>query len=481
MAKNKEDALNLVSGGRSPLMVVWRLSWPVFLEQVLTTLVGYADTAMVGSLGPAATASTSISNPIVFLVNGVIMALGVGVTALISRSIGARDYRQAKVLIRHSLLILLCLGLPIGIVVGLLSRVIPQLMGAGPDILDLAARYNLIVAFGRPFQIASMLFCSVYRGCGDTKTPLMINTGVNVLNVIGNYFLIFPTRPVALMGMTVTMPGAGWGVAGAAASTAFSMFVGGLAAVLPLFAKNNVLRITPRDDFRPNFPLLRQIFRISLPAMLERVCMSGAQIIITSSVASLGTIVIAANTVYLTAESIAYMPGFAFATAATTLVGQALGAKRVDLAKKYNYVALYASFAVMALAGLGLYVFAVPLVSIFSQDAQVIALAAQCLRIVAFLEPPQTGAMVLGGSMRGAGDTFWPFLFTAIGMWGVRALGAVLCIRFWGMGLPGACVCMLIESFLRCLLMWLRFATGKWVHAIKDLPPEPEEKTAARA
>lgn len=474
-SKDANNKLNLVTGGRNPLLTVLLLSWPVFLEQILTTLVGYADTAMVGSLGPVATAATSISNPIVMLVNGVVMALGVGVTALVSRSIGANDLKQARVLIRHAILILLYLGLPIGILVGCLYRVIPMFMGAGPDLLDTAALYNLIVAFGRPFQIASMLFCSVYRGCGDTKTPLLINSGVNILNVIGNFLLIYPTRVLTLGGFSFTMLGAGWGVAGAAASTAFSMAVGGVAALLPIFSKRNVLRISWRDDFHLNFPLTRQIFHISLPAMLERLCMSGAQVVITSSIASLGTITIAANTVYLTAESIAFMPGFAFSIAATTLVGQALGAKRVDLARRFTHVALLASVVVMILAGAALYLFAVPLVSIFSSDPAVIALAAQCLQIVAFLEPPQTGATVFAGSLRGAGDTMWPFIITAIGMWGIRALGAVIFIRFLHMGLPAACVCMLVESFIRCFLFWLRFRTGKWAHAVKLDAPEPQK------
>ena len=468
LSRNRENALNLIHSGRSPLLIVLMLSWPVLLEQILTTLVGYADTAMVGSLGPAATASTSISNPVVFLINGVIMSLGVGITALISRSIGARDFKTAQVLIRHSILILVFLGLPVGILLAFLSRLIPQFMGATEEILPLATTYNLIVSFGRPFQIASMLFCSVFRGCGDTKTPLYINTTVNIINVIGNFFLIYPSRFLTILSVNIWMPGAGMGVAGAAASTAFSMFIGGILAIRPLFSKKNVLQISLKDSYRPDFPLLKQIFKISVPAMLERVLMSTAQIVITSSIASLGTIVIAANTVYLTAESIAYMPGFAFATAATTLVGQALGAGEPENAKKYNKISLLASLVVMTISGAGLYFLAEPLVSLFSSDAQVIALAAQCLRIVAFLEPPQTGAMVYGGSMRGAGDTLWPFLITAAGMWGIRAAGAVLTIRILGLGLPGACFCMLIESFVRFFLMGIRFHTGKWIHAIKS-------------
>ena len=467
--RTKEKAITLVGSGRSPLAIVLLLAWPIFLEQILTTLVGYADTAMVGSLGATATAAVSISNSVIMLVNGSIMAMGVGVTALVSRSIGANELEIAKKLIRHTVLLLLYLGLPIGIILGLLSRMIPLWMGAEPDVLEAATQYNIITAFGRPFQIASMLFCSVYRGCGDTKTPLWINSGVNVLNVIGNFFLIYPTRPVEILGLSFYIPGAGWGVNGAAAATALSMMIGGIIAVALVFFRESPFRISLRQSYKVDWLLTRQIFHISFPAIMERLCMSGAQIVITASIASLGTITIAANTVYLTAESIAYMPGFAFATAVTTLVGQALGAEKPKLAEKYAYTCLFSSMVVMVFAGAILFFFAGPLVNIFTPDQQVIALASQCLCIVAFLEPPQSGAQVLAGALRGAGDTLWPLIITIAGMWGIRAIGAVICIRFLGMGLPAACTCMLIESFLRLLLFWLRFRTGKWKHAIQKI------------
>lgn len=473
---SKHHIINAADGSRPPLLTVLLLSWPIFLEQILTTLVGYADTAMVGSLGAVATASVSISNSVIMLVNGVIMAMGVGVTALVSRSVGAEDLQMAKKLIRHTVLILLYLGLPIGIVLGLMSRLIPLWMGAGSDIIEPATQYNIITAFGRPFQIASMLFCSVYRGCGDTRTPLWINGGVNILNVIGNFFLIYPTRQMDFLGWEITMPGAGWGVNGAAASTAVSMILGGLIAVGLVFVKETPLRISFRESYRVDWVLTRQIFKISFPAIMERLCMSGAQVVITAAIASLGTITIAANTVYLTAESIAYMPGFAFATAATTLVGQALGAKQHKLAEKYTYTSLWSSMIVMTIAGACLFLFATPLVSIFTPDRQVIVLAAQCLCIVAFLEPPQTGATVIAGALRGAGDTLWPLIITIVGMWGIRAVGAVICIRVLGMGLPAACVCMLIESFVRLALFWLRFRTGKWKHAIKKIESSDEKE-----
>jgi len=147
-------------------------------------------------------------------------------------------------------------------------------------------------------------------------------------------------------------------------------------------------------------------------------------------------------------------------------VGQSLGAGKPKLAEKFAYTCLAASVIIMCVAGLGLYIFAEPLVRIFTPDAAVIALAVQCLRTVAFLEPPQSGAQVFAGALRGAGDTMWAMIITMIGMWGIRAAGAFVCLRLLRMDLPAACMCMVVESFVRMLLFWLRFRTGRWKYAI---------------
>ncbi|MBR4056583.1 MAG: MATE family efflux transporter [Oscillospiraceae bacterium] len=465
MQKTKEERRAiLLDESRSPVRNIIWLAWPIFLENVLSTLVSYADTAMVGALGAYATASVSISNSVVFLFNGTILALGVGVTALISQSIGAQDYDLTKKLARHAVLILLYLGLPIALLLGLGSRLIPLWMGAGPDIIDYATKYNIIVAFGRPFAIASMLIFSAMRGCGDTKTPLRINIGVNIANVVGNFFLINPTRTVEILGMNIKIIGAGWGVAGAAAATAFSWFLGGGAALLILFRKKSLpMCISIKDSFRMDFKVMGRILKISIPAMVERVCMSLAGVVIARNIASLGTVAIAANSVYVTAEGIAFMPGFAFASASTTLVGQSIGAKKTDLASRYMRSCVITAVIVMAVAGAGLFFFGKYIVRVFTPDPDVIALATVCLQIAALLQPAQTGAMVFAGGLRGAGDTLWPMIITASCMWVFRAgIGAILCIGVFGLGLPAAVWCMVADSYVRFFLFFLRTKSGKW-------------------
>lgn len=458
--------MDLTDDSISPIRIILYLAWPLFLEQILSTFVSFADTAMVGSLGVNATASISISNSFVFLLNGAIMSLGVGITAYVARTVGAKDYEAAKSYIRHALIILVFVGVPLVVITVALHRQIPAWMGAAPEILDQASDYLLITSVFRIFSLAQMLLSSVFRGRGDTKTPFRINVFINVLNIVGNYLLINPSHTITLGSLSIPIVGAGLGVKGAALSTGISWLIGGSALAVMLFAKDDPTKISIRDSFKPDFPLLGRVISISVPAMLERICMSSAGIIMTKTIASMGTTVVAANSVYSTAESISYMPAFAFATAATTLVGQALGAKKPQLAIRYtNYTNAIGAF-IMVLAGVGLYVFAEQLVSIITPDPNAIALAAKCLRIVAFIQPIQSLAWVYAGALRGAGDTKWPFYITASCNWLIRTLGATLCVRVFHMGLPEAVVCMCADNAVRALCMYLRFRTGKWQHAI---------------
>lgn len=462
--------LNVTDESRSVPMTIFLLAWPVFIEQIFTTLVSFADTAMVGSLGKEATAAISISNSPIFLLNGIIMSLGVGVTTMVAHAVGAGDKARAQTLMRHAFLVLLYVGVPITIIVASLSRMIPLWMGAGEDIIDTATNYNLIVSAGRVFMLASMVLNSAFRGYGDTKTPMMLNIVMNMINVIGNYLLINPTHPVNIFGLTITVPGAGWGVEGAAVATALGMTVAGVMALYIAFRKSNPYRISLKGKgaFLPDKKLTRQIFKISFPAMLERICMSSSGIFVTSSIATLGTVSIAANSLFLSAESLSYMPAFAFQMAITTLVGQSLGAKKPDLAVKFLRWTLIMGTVIMAITTVALYVFASPLIGVFTPDQEVIDMAAKCLRIVALIQIPQMAAWVFGGLLRGAGDTKIIFYITAATNWGIRTLFSVLVIRVFHLDLIATIWVMCTEILVRLVLLYLRYRSGKWKTIMKN-------------
>lgn len=463
-----ERSFNVTDEKNGVVKTIFLLAWPVFLEQIFTTLVGYADTAMVGSLGAGATASVSISQSPLMLLNSVVMSLGVGITTLVARGVGAGDKEQVRKLMHHAILAIVFIGLPISLLTIALHRLIPYWMGAAPDILDTAAQYNLIVCIGRIFMTTSMMLNAAFRGYGDTKTPLYGNTAMNVINVIFNFLLIYPTRELNILGLRFSMFGAGLGVKGAAIATAIGMTVAGLFTLYVAFFRKGDYRIPLRGNWKIDWVLTKQIFRISLPAMLERIFMSSAGIITSRTIASLGTVNVAANSLCLTAESISFMPAFAFQTAVTTLVGQSLGAKKPELAERFVRATAFLGMGLMVFTGIGLYVLSEQIISIFTPDADVIALASQCLRVTAFMQVPQVAAWVLAGVLRGAGDTKINFYITAATNWLIRTVGCVLVIRAFHLGLVQIQYVILAEIIVRLGLLYWRYRTGIWKTAIKD-------------
>ena len=474
MASNKKK-LNVTDESRSTFMTIILLAWPVFVEQIFSTLVSFADTAMVGSLGATATASISISNSPIFLLNGIIMSLGVGITALVARATGAGNVDLVKKLMRHTLLVILYVGVPITAIVLLLSRQIPLWMGAGEDIIDTAARYNFIVSCGRIFSLTSMILNSAFRGYGDTKTPMKANMIMNIVNVVGNFLLINPTRELTVWGFTFTMPGAGWGVDGAAVATAIGMTVAGCIALRNAFKKKNEYRISFKEkgSLLPDRDLTKQIFKISLPAMLERMCMSSSGIFVTSSIATLGTANIAANSLCLSAESLSFMPAFAFQMAITTLVGQSLGAEKPKLAEKFVKTTMIMGVVVMLITGGALYIFSEQLIGIFTPDKEVIKIAAECLELMALIQAPQVAAWIFSGVLRGSGDTTVNFYISASTNWGVRTLFSVIAIRFMGLPLLASFAVMAIEICVRLALLYIRYRSGKWKTIMKKIEKKP--------
>ena len=456
---------SILDENNSPLSVILMLAWPIFVEQVLVALVGAVDTAMVGSLGAAATAAVAINYSPNMLITSVFLALGVGFTSLIARSIGAGRLERARVLVRQSLLSVIAVGLPLSVLCYVFAREIPIWMGGEAEILNDAEIYNRILALSLLFRGLTMALTAIYRGYGDSKTPMVINILMNVLNFVGNYFLIYPTRTVHYFGLEFTMFGCGWGVAGAAIASTLAGILGGLALAVLCFSKNSPMHISIHDDFRPNWPELSAVVRVSLPVMLERIAMSGAFIVVSHAVATLGTAAVAAQNLSGTAESISFMPGFAFGEAVTTLFGQSIGAKKPRLAHKYVVHTLRISSFIMFFMSLALYFGSASIISLFTPDAEVNAMGADLLKILAVIQIPQVAAMVYSGALKGAGDTKSCFLIALISMWGVRLLGTVICVHGLGMGLNATCVCMCLDNVVRWFLFRTQYRRKGWAAA----------------
>ena len=454
--------INIFDPTKKPFQIVLALALPIFIENILSTLLHYVDAAMVGQLGAYATAAVSLLNQAMFLITGAVLAMGVGITALVARAIGARDEEMAKKLTRHAVLLAIYLGIPMCVVYALLCPYLPIWLGAGPDVAPYATNYNLIVACGRPFAMFSMVMGSVLRGSGDTKTPLRINLFSNVVNAVLNFLLIYETRDLTVFGITFRMWGAGMGVNGAAVATAASMVVGFVFFLRYVFFHPSPIQISLHQSYRFDFGLFRQVSRIGLPALFERVSNQTAGMLITSTVAVLGTQALAANTLFNTAMELAIMPAFSIGSAATTIVGQYLGAERPDEAEKYVYRIQKYGLVVIVVISLILYVLAEPLIGLFTIDEEVRVMGAACLRIAIFFQPFQLVCSVFAGALRGAGDTRSTFLYIAVSTWFFRVAGSLLSIRVFGMDVTAIAWFFGLDMALRSLLFFLRFRSGKW-------------------
>lgn len=441
------------------------LAWPTIAEQILQIMVSYVDTAMVGSLGAQATASIAINSSFIHLINGVMNAAALGFGVQMARLIGEGRPEKARQVIRQGLLVMLMAGLGLTLAIQLAADRVPAWLGGAPAILAHAAAYLRIV-MSASLMSMSVIFCgTMLRFAGDTKTPLLYNILTNLLNVAGNFFLIFHPRTVHIMGHSFHVWGAGMGVEGAALATAAATAFSGLMLLRALFSNAFPLKVSLKGECSLDRDILNYAWHLGAPAAYERLILSSGQILMTRLVAGLGTASLAAYHLANTAESISYMPGYGLAVAATTLVAQSLGAEKPLLAWQYAKRCTQYGVGSMAFAGLMMFLFSRQLMMIFTPDPQVIALGAIGLKIMAFSEPFFALAIVISGVLRGAGDTKRPFYYTSIGMWGVRVGTVILLCYVLEIGVYGAWVGMILDLMVRGILSLRRFLGGQWMGA----------------
>lgn len=439
------------------------LAWPAIAEQILGTLISYVDTGMVGVLGATATAAVAVNAACIWLANGILAGIGVGYSIQVANHIGAGETEKAKTVVRQAMLAMLVAGLTFLVLFQLLASHLPQWLGAKPDVLPQAVKYLRYYSLGFPFTVAIAIFCAVLRCMGDTRRPLFINTFSNILNIIFNFFLIYDTRSVTLLGKAFTVPGAGLGVSGAAIGSALAMAIAGILSITSVFERRRPIHIELTEDYRPDRAVIRQAALLGVPYMAERTTINLGQIAMTALVAHLGTVSLAANHIATTAEGFCYLPAYGISFAATALVGQAVGARNREDARAFGALSGIAGFLLSTLTGAILFLFARPLASLFTTDLQVITETALVLRIVSVSEPLFAASIVFSGALRGAHDVRFP-MFLALGsMWGIRVVLAPIFVLHLGMGLAGVWAAMAIDLCIRGILCIFRWRSGRWI------------------
>jgi putative MATE family efflux protein len=456
-----QDLLSYIREGRTmtqreKLNLIVQLSIPSILAQLSATVMFFIDASMVGHLGAKASASIGIVESTGWLMGGLASAVNMGFSVQVAHFIGANDFEGARRVLRQSLICSLVWSILLSITCLAISPFLPYWLGGSAEIASDASLYFAIIGLcGIFFQMeglaGSMLKCS-----GNMKVPSMLNIGMCVMDVVFNYLFIY------ILDL---------GVMGAAMGTGLAELVTAILMLYFLLVKSDMLHLKGRPgSFRPKSDTIGTAFKIGAPMGLQHMLMGGAYVVSTYIVAPLGTVAIAAHSLAITVESLCYMPGYGIAEAATTLVGQGIGAGQRTLTRSFAHLSVGLGIVVMTLMGILMWIFAPQLMTLMSPVQEVITMGTSILRIEAWAEPLFAAAIVCNGVFVGAGDTLKPAIMNLLSMWGVRLTLAWYLAKDYG--LKGVWMAMATELTFRGIIFLWRLFVGKWNQKLITTPKQ---------
>ena len=455
MGKKKSDILlEAIREGkplsnREKLNLIIGLSIPSILAQITSVVMFFIDQAMIGRVGVEAAAACGLVETSTWFCGSLTSAASMGFSVQVAHFIGANDFKKAREVFRHGLICCFLFSLFIAVTGLIISPHLPFWLGGGADIARDATIYFGIFMLVLPFFQINGLAGSMLKCSGNMRIPSIMSISMCIMDVVFNYIFIFIFH---------------LGVLGVAIGTALAIVIGGSIQAWFAIFKNAILNLRQDNEpFRWIGSYIKNALKIASPMAIQSMLMSGAQIVSTIIVAPLGNIAIAANTFGITAESLCYMPGYGIGEAATTLVGQSMGASRRDICKNFAWMSVGLGMAIMAFMGMLMYIFAPELMALMTPMAEIQELGAKCLRIEAFAEPMFAASIVSYSVCVGAGDTLKPAALNLLSMWCVRLTLAALLARDYG--LQGVWTAMAIELTVRGLLFLIRLWRGQWMQA----------------
>jgi len=438
------------------LRTVMALALPVVAANVLQTLVNVVDVFMAGRLGPLAVAAVGLAGSIRMLIIVVVMAVTAGAMALAAQAKGARDPVALQDVTRQTLMLSLSMGLLLSLVGVLVSRpMMTFLNGGGPtEVVEAGSAYLIILFAGTVLMVVHVALTSLMQGAGDTVSPLWVAGVTNLANILFNWLFMFGPGPFPALG-----------VPGAALGTVAARVIGLGLVLLFIFRGRNVIE-WPRGSWRVNAQRLRDLLAIGIPSGLQSFAYTASGFLVLRAITATpsGSYGAAAYAIGLQIESFAFMPGVAFSVAATSLVGQAIGAWQLDSAWRAGRAALTLGIALMGSVGVLLLLFAGPLVRAFDPSAHPVVLAdgRAYLMINGAMQPILAVFMVLNGSLRGAGDMRAGLIGTVAGRW----LVTVPLAWWWGVGLgwgtTGIWSALFAGVTVQAIWVALRWRSGTW-------------------
>lgn len=436
------------------------IAWPVLMELALSSVFGMIDMMMLGNISDneyaaIAVSSVGLTNQPLFLALSVVQALNVGGTAMIARYYGAGEKMRMENVLKHVMIFGLIFSIPISAFGLIFAENILAFMGGNPATVAIGADYFRVICISYLFQSFNISITGALRGIGQTKIPMRINLLVNFFNVIGNAILIY-----GLFGFPEL------GVVGAATSTATANLIASFLLVRFLMRGNSELSLSFKHKFTFHKLTLKNLARIGMPSAIEQLILRAGVILFVQIVSSLGTVIFAAHQIGMNILSLTFTTGTALGIASSSLVGRSLGKKDTDLAEEYAIKTSKMGALLGTLIGVVLFFSSEAIVGLYSNDPAIIESASVALKIIAFVQPFQTHQLIVAGSLRGAGDTIFPLVSTFAGVLVVRVLTAYYFVFVLDLGLIGAWMGIVLDQFLRWLLVGGRFKSGKWKHVV---------------
>ncbi|MCX5662403.1 MAG: MATE family efflux transporter [Planctomycetota bacterium] len=453
-AEPKRELSGKLAGLTLPQQVFTLALWPL-LEQVLSFLVGFVDTMLAGRLSVEAAGAIGVAAYVVWAVNLIQMALGVGSTAIVSRAIGARNRRVANAVLGQSLTLAVCAGLA---TMGALYAAAPTLgafISLKGESLEYATLFLRTVCFATPLSGVLFVGMACLRGAGDVVTPFRVMVVVNTVNALASALLVFGPAPFG-----------GHGVQGIAIATVLAWALGATLMAVALLRNWGGLRLHWR---RLGFdgPTIARIARLAAPNFLESSGVWIGQFLVLWVVGQvslkLGTpAAVAAHAVAVRVEAISYLPGTAMGIAAATLAGQYLGLGDPARARQAIRLCWFAGMAIMGCVGLVFVLVPEQLVRIMTDKPELLELAPPLLRICGPIEVFFATHIILSMAMRGAGDTRVPMLLAYFCIYCLRLPAAYFLGLTCGLGLSGVWYALCGELVVRGMLFYARFRQGGW-------------------
>jgi putative MATE family efflux protein len=430
---------------------IFTLAWPATLTVLLENLATTVDMIMVGRLGAAEVAAVGFSSMIYWLLSSLLIGIEAAATAIVARKIGANKVGEANTALAQCLVLAFVMAAVVAALAFSLAPQIFGLFGIEPDVFELSVSYLRILCISQVFFSVVVVGSGALRGAGDTRTPMYIMLAGTVVHIVINYLLILGNFGFPQLG-----------VDGAAIGTAISMAVTAFLYLWLLFQGNLRLRLL-LEDFKWNWHRTWQTIRIAVPASAEMIVLQLGLLFYAKFIVAFGTIALSGYQVGMQILSLSFIPHTGFGIAASTLIGQNLGAERKKEAKQAGWICVFWGALSMGVLGIFYMIFARELASIFVDNAEVVEVAAIFIRVTAICQAAMSIHFTLSGALRGAGDTRSPLYITVLGMYGVRVPAVWIGTVFFGMGITGAFSLLIFDYILRNVIILTRYTRGKWL------------------